>query len=249
MLIINADDFGKNHFVTNRILFCFMKKLISSVSAMVFMKDSERASELAKGHGLDVGLHLNLTQSFSQEINNFRLHEMHEQILKFLLKNRYIHLIYNPFLKKQFEYVYQAQLEEFQRLYDFLPSHINGHHHMHLCSNMLFGEIIPEGQKVRRNFTYDRGEKILFNRLYRKYMDEFLRKKYIITDSLFSLPEVIKFKKIEKIIELSKSSVVELETHPEEEADFNWLNKNLPLQTNLKIELGSYTQLDVSLKL
>ena len=43
-------------------------------------------------------------------------------------------------LTASFEYVVQAQLEEFERLYGKPPARIDGHHHMHLCANVLCQE-------------------------------------------------------------------------------------------------------------
>lgn len=64
-LIINADDFGRDCWNTQKILECIAGGSISSVSAMVFMADSERAAATARERGIDSGLHLNLTTPFS----------------------------------------------------------------------------------------------------------------------------------------------------------------------------------------
>ena len=68
MLIINADDWGRSRAETDAALRCYQGGRITSVSAMVFMADSERASELAKENELDMGLHL----SFSEELTDVR---------------------------------------------------------------------------------------------------------------------------------------------------------------------------------
>src|SRR5881296_2959155 len=65
VLIVNADDWGRDCRTTGRILDCALRGAVSSVSAMVFMEDSERAATLARERGIDVGLHLNFTTSFS----------------------------------------------------------------------------------------------------------------------------------------------------------------------------------------
>ncbi|PYL02866.1 MAG: chitooligosaccharide deacetylase, partial [Verrucomicrobia bacterium] len=65
MLIINADDWGCSVAETDAALRCYKGGRITSVSAMVFMEDSERAAELAKENELDVGLHLNFTDKFT----------------------------------------------------------------------------------------------------------------------------------------------------------------------------------------
>ena len=64
MIIVNADDWGRSRSDTDAALACYKEERITSVSAMVFMEDSARAAELAKEMGIDVGLHINLTQPF-----------------------------------------------------------------------------------------------------------------------------------------------------------------------------------------
>ena len=127
MLIVNADDLGFNEFTTSRILMAFETGRITSTSAMVFMADSERSAEMALDSGLDVGLHLNFTARFSGHAGS-ALRECQQRIATFLLENKYYLLMYNPFLKNQFEYVYQSQYEEFTRLYNKNPSHTSGPH-------------------------------------------------------------------------------------------------------------------------
>jgi predicted glycoside hydrolase/deacetylase ChbG (UPF0249 family) len=68
MLSINGDDLGWTREITDRILPCYQKGRIGSASAMTFMKDSERAAELARKGSLPVGLHLNLTLDFTGEV-------------------------------------------------------------------------------------------------------------------------------------------------------------------------------------
>ena len=55
MLIINADDWGRDRTATDTALGCHKNGRISSVTGMVFMADSQRAAELANSAGLDVG--------------------------------------------------------------------------------------------------------------------------------------------------------------------------------------------------
>src|SRR5678816_4590684 len=64
-LIINADDWGRDRDTTDRILECATRRAISAASGMVLMDDSERAAHLAREKGIDIGLHLNLTEEFS----------------------------------------------------------------------------------------------------------------------------------------------------------------------------------------
>src|SRR4029077_20103780 len=61
VLIINADDWGRSQETTDRIAECVAHGAVSSVSAMVFMEDSERSAVIARERGIDAGLHLNFT--------------------------------------------------------------------------------------------------------------------------------------------------------------------------------------------
>jgi YdjC-like protein/SIS domain len=80
MLIVNADDLGRSKAETDAAMVCYAKGRITSTSAMVFMTDSERASEAASGAGLDVGLHVNFSEEFSVGSVPTELRKAHDQI-------------------------------------------------------------------------------------------------------------------------------------------------------------------------
>jgi predicted glycoside hydrolase/deacetylase ChbG (UPF0249 family) len=214
MLIINADDYGRLDVETDAALMCYQAGRITSVSAMVFMADSERAAALGKENELDVGLHLNFTERFSGGTVGPRLANYQKKIAKFLTKNRYSQLLYNPVLQTEFSYSCQAQVEEFSRLFGKPPSHIDGHHHMHLCANVLLSNLIPAGMKIRRNFSFWPGEKSSLNRAYRALVDRWLARRYRLTDYFFDLTQCIQEKKLDRVAALARSSNVELMTHP-----------------------------------
>lgn len=243
MLIINADDWGKNKLATDRSLSCFANRRITSASAMIFMPDSERSAELALENHIDVGLHINFTQGFSGRIKSAKLIEYHQRISHFLLKNKYHFLLYNPALKNHFEYVYNAQFEEFVRLYNRNPSHIDGHHHMHLCMNMIIDKIIPKGFKIRRNFYFFPHEKNLFNRFYRHVIDTLLIRRYICVDYFFSIPPICQIAQLRKILNLTKFYNVEIEVHPERREEYNFLMSDEYLKLISNIETDSYVSI------
>ena len=212
MLIINADDFGRSAAETEAVLRCYRSARLTSVSTMVFMADSERAADLAKENELDVGLHLNFTDRFTSGRGASKLANHHNKIAGFLTRNRYSQVLYNPLLRKAFCCSYQAQAEEFERLFGKPPSHIDGHHHMHLCSNLLVSNLIPAGMKVRGNFSFLPGEKSWLNRAYRFLVDRWLARRYRLVDYFFDLIQCIEGKKLDRVAALAKSSNVELMT-------------------------------------
>lgn len=222
MLYVNADDLGWNEEVTDRILDCYRKSRISSASAMTFMRDSERAAEFARENNLPVGLHLNLTLDFTGKVVSPNLRDHHCSVAIYLNSRKLNQVLYNPFLHKAFDYVFQSQWEEFVRLYGEQPTRLDGHHHMHLCMNMLFLNKYPKGMKVRRNFTFSSGEKGQVNRLYRSLVDRWLTSRFQCIDYFFSL-KPIEPERIKRIVLLSKSADVELMVHPGVDEEFHYL--------------------------
>jgi hypothetical protein len=223
VLIINADDWGRNRAATDRSLHCLREGRITTASAMVFMEDSARAAEIARANDLDIGLHLNLTQPFTGIGRNGLLEERQKRIAGHLLGHKYRPVFYNPALKNDFLYVYDMQVDEFSRLYGKTPSRIDGHHHMHLCANVLCAGLIPPGLRVRRNFSFFAGEKSLFNRLYRAAVDAWLRKRYLCTDYFFRLLPLSPAGRIDGIASLARLSAVELAVHPETPVEYDFL--------------------------
>lgn len=225
MLIINADDWGQDHETTERILECVLHRTVSSVSGMVFMEDSESAAAIARENSIDVGLHLNLTTGFSSPNISGRLIERQREIAAYLSRRRLNQAIFHPGLVRSFEYVVAAQLEEYRRLYGQDASRVDGHHHMHLCANVLLQGLLPRGIVVRRNFSFQRGEKGLLNRLYRQAVDRGLARRYRLADYLFSLPPFRPQARLDRIRALAARFVVEVETHPINADEYRFLSR------------------------
>ena len=120
----------------------------------------------------------------------------------------------HPGLTRSFEYVVKAQLDEFSRLYGAKPNRIDGHHHMHLCANVLLGGLLPPGTLVRRHFSFQPGEKSFGNRLYRHVADRMLARRHRLVDFFFSLPPLEPPDRLKHIFSFASKSVVEIETHP-----------------------------------
>ena len=240
MLIVNADDFGRSTAETDAALRCYQEGRITSVSAMVFMEDSERAAELAKETQLDVGLHLNFAEALTGKNYPAELGEYHGRIIRYLMRNKYAQLLYNPFLRKEFACSYEAQAGEFARLFGRPPSHIDGHHHMHLSGNILMSNTIPAGMKMRRNFSFWPGEKSWLNRTYRALVDRWLSRRYQLPDYFFDLSDSIREKKLDRVIALAKSNKVELMTHPIVRMESEYLISNQFQAVLQRVEAGGY---------
>ncbi len=222
-LIVNGDDWGRNPENTERILDCVFRRAVSSVSAMVFMEDSDRAATIAREQGIDAALHLNFTTPFSGQGTPTHLIEHQQRLSRYLRRHRFAQVVFHPGFTGSFKYVVAAQLDEFSRLYGAEPARIDGHHHMHLCSNVLFGRLLPSRTIVRRNFSFQPGEKSLFNRVYRKFVDRMLSRRHRLTDFFFSLPPLEPSGRLQRIFSLARKFTVEVETHPVNSAEYQFL--------------------------
>ena len=225
MLNVNADDLGIESLVTDRIISCYQQKRINSASFMTFMKDSERAAYLACKIGMNIGIHLNFDQELTGKNLNDNLLIHHKAISGYLKKGKWNQVIYNRSLKNSFKYVYNAQWNEYLRLIGEEPKRLDGHHHMHLCMNMLVSGNYHRGIKIRRNFSFKPGEKDPFNRFYRYLVDRWLKLRYQCMDYFFSLAPIDQ-KRLKRIIVLSTTCDVELMVHPGVQKEFQFLNSD-----------------------
>ena len=222
-LIINADDWGKDSETTDCIFDCIRHGTVSSASAMVFMADSQRAAELSVENQIDVGLHLNLTSPFTAPHIPKLLFHHQQRVMRFLRGSRFAKVVFHPGLHQSFVYLVSAQLEEFRRLLGLEAERVDGHHHMHLCANVLLADLLPHGTVSRRNFSFQPGEKSAANRLFRKFVDHRLAKQHRISDYFFSLPPFEPAERLERIVGLAKRSIVEVETHPANPEEYRFL--------------------------
>jgi chitin disaccharide deacetylase len=221
-LILNADDWGRDRNTTQSILDCAVHGSLSSASAMVFMEDSDRAATIARELRIDTGLHLNLTSRFSAPHCPRKLLELQGEVATCLRRHRFSPALFHPSLVKSFEYLVSAQIEEYGRLYGTFPARIDGHHHMHLSTNVLVGRLLPPDTIVRRSFSFSRGEKSWGNRLYRRTVDRMLARRHRVTDFFFSITP-LESHRLERIVNVARTRAVEIETHPINPEEYGFL--------------------------
>ena len=130
-------------------------------------------------------------------------------------------------------------MDEFIRLYGRRPSHTDGHHHTHICTNMLLDRIIPAKERVHRTFSFGPGEKNPLNRLYRPMVDWSLAHRYKLTDFFFSFPQSLQENRITRVWELSKIANVELMTHPVKPKEYAYLMSDAYRSARSEPETGN----------
>src|SRR6185436_15777674 len=129
----------------------------------------------------------------------------------------------------------------FDRLYGKAPTHVDGHQHMHLCANMLIDQIVPRGQKVRRNFVFSAREKGSLNRAYRHLVDRWLMGRYLTTDYFFDLSRCLNLSGLDQVAQLAYGARVELMTHPCRQAEYRFLTGDSYLNTFQNIKTAGYS--------
>ncbi len=231
LLIVNADDWGRTPETTDRIAECARRGVVSSVSAMVFMGDSKRASVLARDRAIEAGLHVNFTTPFSGAGCPASLVERQQELARCLRRHRFAPVVFHPSLRRSFAHVMAAQVDEFCRLYGREPDRFDGHHHMHLCTNVLAQGLLPRGTVVRRSFSFQTGEKNRLNRWYRRLVDGVLARRHRIVDGFFSLAPVAPTDRLERIFSLARRFVVEMEVHPVEGPEYRFLTSEMSERT------------------
>jgi len=223
LLILNADDFGRSKLHTDRILSCFYEGRITSATCMVFMEDSIVAVQSARISNFNLGLHLNFDTPFTGYNVDPVISEALDRITTHFRLGRFYSSIFSFRLRRDFRTIVTSQIEEFRKIYGKNPYHFDGHHHFHLSANVVWDELIPMGMPVRRNFTFKKGEKSVFNILYRRFIDWKISQKHIVTDYFYSLDEILANGKIHEINQLSKTKNVEVMTHPVNDREYQFL--------------------------
>src|SRR5438093_5638600 len=179
---------------------------------MVFMEDSERAAAIALQQEIDAGLHLNLTTPFSAPNCPVRLVERQHELSRYLTRHPLARAVFHPGLARSFEYVVSAQVDEFCRLYEKSPARLDGHHHMHLCANVLLGGLLPRRTIVRRHFSHEPGEKVLRNGAFRAFTGAFLSRRPRLVAFIFSLPSLEPPNRLQRVVFVATQGVAEAGT-------------------------------------
>jgi predicted glycoside hydrolase/deacetylase ChbG (UPF0249 family) len=210
---------------------------------MVFMADSERSATLARDNRVDTGLHLNLTAPFTAKSVATALSTRQQRIAAYLRHNRFSGVLFNPRLVSSFDYVVRAQLDEFERLYGTAPARIDGHHHMHLCANVLLQRLLPAGVITRRHFTFAPGEKHFANRAYRGFVNARLARRFRLADALFNLAPLDIHGRLARIAAVARTNIVELESHPALPNEYEFLRTGGVARHFRDVNLVSFAQL------
>jgi predicted glycoside hydrolase/deacetylase ChbG (UPF0249 family) len=187
LLIVNADDFGLDAADTDAILECFRSGAISSTTALVWMRDSDRAADLARGEGIPTGLHLNLIEPYTAAEVPDRVAATQRRVLERLSASGIRGQLYHPGWAQDFGRCIGDQLSRFHELYGRPPTHVDGHRHMHLVLNALLSRSLGPVRRCRRPVTRTPLESAGHKRLARSALGVMVRLRFTTTDACFSV--------------------------------------------------------------
>jgi predicted glycoside hydrolase/deacetylase ChbG (UPF0249 family) len=130
-LVIHADDFGLTESITRAIIRSMQEGVVRSTSLLANLPCSPAALEEAKGHRLDVGWHVNFTLgkplSPAREVTSLVDARGNFYPLPCLLRRSFQRKLRGAEILREL----QAQWEVF-RAAGVLPTHLDGHQHVHL---------------------------------------------------------------------------------------------------------------------
>lgn len=233
LLIVNADDWGGFPDATDAIERCFAAGGITSSTAMVWFADAPRAAEIARAGSRAIGLHLNLTQPFDAPDVPAAVRERQASACGYFrdLRRRRWTLDPRPRVHRLLRDCVADQLDAFRALYDAEPTHVDSHHHVHVCPDVM--RALPAGLKVRQTRT-----DTLPGRFVKGPM---LRRRFRTTDRFVPIDRV--FDDRAELIADAQRSTIEVMCHPSFEHELPFLLSDAWHADIAGAPLGSYGSL------
>ena len=246
LLIVNADDLGLEVLDTDAILACWNRGALTSATAMMWMRDSTRAAELAKAAGIPVGLHLNLIEPFSDPDVPEDVAATQRRVVDRLRAAHRGRYVFHPEWVRDFESCIAAQLAWFVECYDRPPTHIDGHQHMHLVANALLSRALRGVGRFRRPVNRTSRESPAARRLARAVLARAVRVRFTTTDRCFSiraLDPALGGTGVADKLAPARTGSVEVYVHPGWKDEFAVLTSPAWQAALAGYRLGSYSDL------
>jgi chitin disaccharide deacetylase len=214
---------------------------------MVHMADSERAAQLARERGRPIGLHLNLTQPFDGGDARAPARERQLRLCAHFARLRARRWLGspNPAIHRLVADAIRDQLEEYERLYDAPPTHVDSHHHVHVCPDVFLSPALASGTKVRQTVSPRpgaRGPAVVARRLKHRL----LARRFCTTDLFWGATETSGADgavPIATAASQARSRAVEVMVHPSFPGELEVLLSDLWRAALAGAPLGSYEQL------
>jgi predicted glycoside hydrolase/deacetylase ChbG (UPF0249 family) len=249
LLIVNADDWGGEERSTDAIHEAFRGGLVTSTTAMVYMDDSDRAASIARAAGLPVGLHLNLTQPFTDPATPAPVRERQLRLTEDFAGHgkdghpgvaSWRRWVYDPRLRSAVAAVLTDQLERFEALYGGPPTHFDGHNYVDVCPNVFLSSALPKGSKMRNSldrYPLGKGAMALARTVRQAARDRrFDSTRYVVHITDLDLPD-------DPRLQLAADDSIEVVTHPDHAPEMDRLKSETWDSCLARFRTGSFADL------
>ncbi|XP_066512993.1 carbohydrate deacetylase-like isoform X1 [Hoplias malabaricus] len=145
-LVVTGDDFGYCERRNRGIVDCFQSGGISNVSLLVNAVSAEHAAELAKRHHIPIGLHANLSEG-APVCQELRRSTLLNKDGFFYGKMGFREVLQSGQMNMaEVEAELRAQVKRFCELTGHLPSHMDGHQHVHILPEVreVFAQVLSD---------------------------------------------------------------------------------------------------------
>jgi chitin disaccharide deacetylase len=251
LLIVNADDWGGFRDGTDAIEACFQAGAISSSTAMVHMADSRRAAEMALERKRPIGLHLNLTQPFDAPDVPTSVHERQGRLCRHFTRlgiRRWV-LSPDPRVHSLIADAIRDQLQQFADLYGSEPTHVDSHHHVHVCPDVFLSRALARGLCVRQTLSPPPGRGQPSKTFLREAKHGMLARRFTTTECLWVARELSSADgavPIARAAAIANARSVEIMAHPSFDEELRVLLSEEWLQVLAGAPLGSYRGLSLA---
>ncbi len=189
LLIVNADDLGLRPDVTDATLKVFAAGAISSATAMTMMQDTARAASLATERGLPVGLHLNLTFGYNGPGVPVAIRERQARLVVYF-GSRVARNVYDPRMRRVIDAAINDQLVAFHDAFGRPPTHLDGHHHIHLCPTVALSAALSGFTRARVTASGPPAPRLGVRRALAAIDNAILRRRFLTPDRFIAFPAV-----------------------------------------------------------
>jgi len=248
LLIVNADDWGGFREGTDAIEMCFAVGAISSSTAMVHMADSRRAAEIAIDRGRPIGLHLNLTQPFDALDVPAAARDRQRRLCAHFTGLRLRRWAPSPDPRVHVLVAdgIRDQRERFVELYGVEPTHLDSHHHVHVCPDVFLSSALERGLRVRQTLSPLPVERRDPRMLARRAKHRLLARRFTTTSWFWTARELSPADgavPIATAAALACEQPVEIMVHPSFDEEQRVLRSEAWLQALVNAPLGPYSGL------
>jgi chitin disaccharide deacetylase len=250
LLIVNADDWGGERRSTEAIHEAFRAGRVTSTTAMVYMEDSGRAAGIATDEGLPVGLHLNLTQPFTEADIPEPVRERQRRVAAAFGGHgpdgqpgtaRRRRWLYDPRVARVVGDALRDQLERFEAIYGGPPTHFDGHNYVDTTPNVFLSRALPRGAKMRSSldrYPLDTGAGAVARELrHRLRRSRFHSTRYVLHISDLDLPD-------DPRLAFAATESVEVICHPDNPSEMERLMSAEWATCLARVRTGSFADLD-----